>query len=260
MQALKPDDFEVCRKILIAGSRNAQRAFFPANMLLVAFETKDTIAEEQTLPLVDITNCDFSGKGMWLIYKACMMKEWGLETAMDDVPASQIVYHSIFGTQNEDLGVLQSITSVRSPWRLRSEIAGAFRSQKKVFKKFTLPKQIYFCKLSQAIMTGILTESAFQISSKQVFAGKRTKVYLESFHKHMKQNNPNSMSSGLTLPALADFYRRLKNDLLKKIEDGAIHGTVDWRSVETLTATHAGTVSAITVRESGRYFCGRSDI
>lgn len=35
-------------------------------------------------------------------------------------------------------------------------------------------------------MTGLLTESAFQIASKQVFAGKGAKNYIDSFYKHMK--------------------------------------------------------------------------
>lgn len=101
-------------------------------------------------------------------------------------------------------------------------------------------------------MSGLVTESAFQIASKQVFAGKRAKVYIDSFHKHMRTDKPSSLLSGLTLPALAEFYRNLKNDLLKKVENGIMHGTVEWRNISTLTPVCHGDVSNTVVRETAR--------
>lgn len=40
---------------------------------------------------------------------------WKLEMAMDDISAGQVVYHAIFGTHNEDLGILQSVTNMKTP-------------------------------------------------------------------------------------------------------------------------------------------------
>lgn len=55
--------------LLIAGTRNAQRAFFPLNMLFTCFiQDSDIDAFKLTLPkgAPDISEIDFSGKGMWL--------------------------------------------------------------------------------------------------------------------------------------------------------------------------------------------------
>lgn len=107
----------------------------------------------------------------------------------------QAVYHSIIGTHNEDLVVFQSITSIKSPWKLRSDLTGTFTSQNKVLRPIKLPKQIYYSKLAQANMTGLLTESAFQTANKQVFAGRRTKSHINSFQKLMRAENPSSLFS-----------------------------------------------------------------
>lgn len=194
---------------------------------------------------------------MWRVYKCFSSVSWKLETAMDDFSASQVVYHAIFGTQNEDLGVLQSITDVKTPWKLRSEIADKFRSAGKSEKVVRLPQQRLYAKLSQANMTGLLTESDFQIRCKQVIAGKRTVNYIEALYKHMSSETPQAIQGGLTLHALAAFYRSLKVELISKKDEQPVHGTVEWREISGL-AEHHGPVSNETVRESGRYFCGRN--
>lgn len=75
----------------------------------------------------------------------------------------------------------------------------------------------------------------------------------------MRADNPSSLLSGLTLLALAKFYTNLKNDLLKKVEDGTMYGTVEWRNISTLAQASHGDVFNLVVRESGRYFCGRPE-
>lgn len=246
--------------ILIAGARNAQRAFFPLCFVIYAVVHSDQLRKcgmARANPPLAPHEVDFSGKGMWRLYKECSSVKWTIETAMDDVSAAQVVYHAIFGTQNEDLGVLQSITDVKTPWKLRSEIADKFRSAGKVSKTIHLPKQRLYAKLAQANMTGMLTESAFQIRCKQVFAGKRTVNYIEAFYKHMNAETPQAIQGGLTLHALAAFYRSLKIELMTKKDETPVYGTVEWRETESLGVEH-GAISRETVRESGRYFCGRS--
>lgn len=247
--------------VLLAGSRNAQRAFFPLCFVMFAVSTPEQLVRlKATRRVAAMGNAvvDFSGKGMWNVYKMCCGQPWKMETAMDDVLASQVVYHSIFGTQNEDLGVLQAVTSVKSPWKLRSEIADKFRSQGKALKAINLPTQLLYAKMAQANMTGMLTESAFQIRSKQVFAGKRVVNYIDAFYKHMSSDTPQAIQGGMTLHALAAFYRSLKVELMTKKEESPIHGTVEWREMAGLTIANHGAISPIVVRESGRYFCERS--
>ncbi|CAG4958065.1 unnamed protein product [Parnassius apollo] len=144
---------------------------------------------------------------------------------MDDVSAAQVVYHTIFGTQNEDLGMLQSITNFKTPWKLRSEIADKFRSEGKSLKLVNLPKLRLYAKLAQANMTGLLTESAFQIRCKQVIAGKRTVNYIEAFYKRMSSDGPQTIQGGLTLHAQAAFYRSLKVELSGALKRESFDGS-----------------------------------
>lgn len=180
-----------------------------------------------------------------------------METAMDDVAAAQVVYHSIFGTHNEDLGVLQETTNVATNWLLRSQIADKFRAQGKMTVSFKLPEQVFYSKMVQANMTGLLTESSFQIARKQVFAGKRTALYIEAVYKHMSQDKTLNVQRGMTLPALATF-RALKTELMTKKDDHPIHGTVEWRRIAGLTPVSHGEEVNLIIRETGRYFCGQS--
>lgn len=71
-------------------------------------------------------------------------------------------------------------------------------------------------------------------------------------------DNPAALASGLTLPALADFYRNLKNELIKKINDEDVHGTVEWREIESLSPIRHGDATTMIIQERGKYFCGRS--
>lgn len=161
--------------VLIAGARNAQRVFFPLCFLvfvLASAEQLKVCGFKGSNVSMNPSEVDFSGRGMWRIYKACSKIAWKLETAMDDISAGQVVYHSIFETQNEDLGVLQTVTDMKTPWKLRSELADKFRSTGKTSKVIRLPQQRLYSKMAQANMTGLLTESDFQIRCKQVFAGK----------------------------------------------------------------------------------------
>lgn len=198
--------------ILIAGARNAQRAFFPLNFILFVLASQEQLKVcgiSRPSALLQPSEIDFSGKGMWKVYKMCSRIPWKLETAMDDI-AGQVIYHAIFGTQNKDLGVLQTVTDMKTPWKLRSEIADKFRSSGKTSKIIRLPQQRLYAKMAQANMTGLLTESAFQIRCKQVFAGKRAVTYIDAFYKHMNAETPQAIQGGLTLHALAAFYRSLK--------------------------------------------------
>ena len=84
--------------ILIAGARNAQRAFFPLNFMIYSIATSDQLKVcgiIRTSAPMNPEEVDFSGKGMWRIYKECSKVSWHLETAMDDISASQVVYHSL---------------------------------------------------------------------------------------------------------------------------------------------------------------------
>ncbi|CAG4958073.1 unnamed protein product [Parnassius apollo] len=58
--------------ILIAGTRNAQRAFFPLCFIIYCLGTADQLKKCEITRAhtpMDPTQVDFSGKGMWLVYQ-----------------------------------------------------------------------------------------------------------------------------------------------------------------------------------------------
>ncbi|CAH2088479.1 unnamed protein product [Euphydryas editha] len=103
--------------LLITTSRQATRMCFPINFLVVVLE--DIKREEDKVKFLEFFNT--TGSGGWLLYKLCMNRSWNMQGLMTEEVASQIVYHSIFGTYKEDLSILSQITKTGN-WYTREEI------------------------------------------------------------------------------------------------------------------------------------------
>lgn len=56
-------------------------------------------------------------------------------------------------------------------------------------------------------------------------------TYIDAFYKHMSAETPQAIQGGLTLHALAAFYRSLKLELMNKKDENTTHGTVEWREM-----------------------------
>lgn len=96
--------------------------------------------------------------------------------------AAQIMYHSIFGTIKDDLGILSQITNCAT-WYTREDLGkkskGAGTTMREV--KISPIKQVYYSKLASANQTGILSAAYLQNSSVPVFSGNRTATFTEEF-------------------------------------------------------------------------------
>lgn len=93
--------------LLVTTSRQATRMFFPLT-IFARYATSAVIKEFNT-----------TGRGGWFLYKlASEGKEtFTINSAMEQEKAAQIVFHSIFGTYKEDLGILEKITNVGTWFR-----------------------------------------------------------------------------------------------------------------------------------------------
>jgi hypothetical protein len=71
--------------------------------------------------------------------------------------AAQILYHCIFGTYKEDLGVLAQITNCAT-WYTRQEIGKKFQGAGTTRKAVRIQpiRQVYYSKLTSANQTGLL--------------------------------------------------------------------------------------------------------
>lgn len=117
---------------LITETREANRASFPWNALtMVLLSAKEfkyysivglnneftNTALEGTIGLrIPI---DYSGKGCYLTYNAITKLELGLPGNMTSDQATQIIFHSIFGSYKEDLSLFANVTD-RQIWNDRS--------------------------------------------------------------------------------------------------------------------------------------------
>lgn len=103
---------------------------------------------------VFLDNFDLSGKGFFYVYKLIQVsqKKFNMEMDGTEKQASQIVFHTIFGTLKEGLGVLKSMTSVEN-WSTRQELGKAFSKSKEVVRSFSLPALKFYS--NYALLTNV---------------------------------------------------------------------------------------------------------
>lgn len=96
-----------------------------------------------------------------------MKRKFTICGRMEVEKASQIVYHSIFGTFKEDLSILAQITGV-SLWYTREQLGTCFRQQgsSEAMTRIEFPEMKYYAKMSCAnqIVVGVQTVGCYQES------------------------------------------------------------------------------------------------
>lgn len=82
---------------------------------------------------------------------------WTIQGTMTEEVASQILYHSIFGTYKEDLSILSQITRTGN-WYTREEMGNSFRNMTGGGAvQLKPPIQVMYAKMSCANQTGMLS-------------------------------------------------------------------------------------------------------
>lgn len=146
--------------LLVTTSRQSQRGCTPMCMLSYLYESQ---TPENSAIFLD--NFDLSGMGFFYVYKLIQKSSQKFNIEMDgtEEQASQIVFHTIFGTFKEDLGVLKSITSVGN-WSTRQELGKSFSKSKEVVRSFSLPALKFYSKLCSANQSEFHTSKVGQVS------------------------------------------------------------------------------------------------
>lgn len=126
--------------------------------------------------------------------------------------AAQIVFHTIFGTFKEDLGVLKTITSIGNR-HTRQELGKAFSKSKELVRSFTLPTLKYYSKLCLANQSEFHTSNVGQVSSVPCFSGTRKVTFTEDFYEHMKRDKSHTQSAK-TMTNIVHIWSNYITDIL----------------------------------------------
>nr|QMP82250.1 nucleocapsid protein [Lepidopteran orthomyxo-related virus OKIAV178] len=242
--------------LLITTARQATRMFFPITIFAYVWGLHANPRDF----------CDFfstTGAGGWYTYKAASERNPAFTICgkMETEKASQIVFHSIFGTYKEDLSILSQITSV-SLWYTREQMGTCFRQQGSSTSttKIELPKMRFYAKMSCANQTGLLSGVYNQVVTVPCFSGKRTHRFDESFFDHIEKKKIIS-TSGKTISQIVNILTSILEELHATIkrDQGKIQmGTTQWRDMGSLDLNTPGDTVNIVLEGSGKMFLGKN--
>lgn len=240
--------------LLITTSRQSQRGCIPVCMLNTIYQSLSTVNKAEFLDIFDL-----SGKGLFYIYKLLQESNQKFNIEMDgtEEEAAQIVFHTIFGTYKEDLGVLKTITTTGS-WRTRQELGKSFAKTKGTVRQFTLPTLKYYSKLCSANQSEFHTSNTGQVVSVPCFSGSRRVTFGEDFYEHMKRDKSSSQSVK-TMTNIINIWSAYVTDLLTKVQKNKVnkYGTKSWCEMSGLDGGRDGAEVTLQVEAAGRFFLSR---
>lgn len=259
--------------LLVTGSSSACKAYFPFAVFYAGLNATQitqlksrTTREDGTqlltqVDLAGIENYDHSRKGAFTLWnKAAKEGKFSMNVKTSDREASEIIFHSVWGTHWEDLNVLEFATQQK--FHDRRELGDAFREkgaqgEKKDIKLIPFVKYV---KLSQALPTEFSSGGQQQVWTKTVIAGKRKLTIGENFGSYLKKSRQSS-SQVVASTNLFNFLSNYKSCIFKRVmERGCIEvGVVDWKSVEGMTHETDGVVVAGPSSGVPRLFMGAQD-
>lgn len=165
--------------------------------------------------------------------------------------ASQIVFHTMFGTFKEDLGVLKSITSVGN-WSTRQELGKAFSKSKEVVRSFSLPALKFYSKLCSTNQSEYHTSNVGLVSSVPCFSGSKRVTFTDDFYEQMKRDKSQSAK---TMTNIVHIWSNYVTEILTKVQKNGVsrYGTKAWYSMATLELGRDGEEEQIEVDALGNF-------
>lgn len=237
--------------LLVTTLRQSQRGCIPLVMLHYLYVQKN---DEDKVIFLD--NFDLSGKGLFHSYKQLQRSNQKFNIEMDgtEEQASQIVFHTIFGTFKEDLGVLKSITLVGN-WSTRQELGKAFTKSKETVRSFSLPMLKYYSKLCSANQSEFHTSNIGQVASVPCFSGTRRVTFGEDFYDHMKRDKSHTQTAK-TMTNVVHIWSNYVTEILTRVQKNGTskYGTKSWYFMASLEIQKDGEEEQIEVEAMGKFF------
>lgn len=167
--------------------------------------------------------------------------------AASETNIKEIGFHAIWGTHNEDLALLKSLTGHK--FQTRKELGDSFLKKGAATTasvKLRPIKMRAYSKLAQALPTDLSRGGLQQVWFKSVFFGEHTTNL-----GHLFSNYLTKMSTGPSNYApptnLFNYYSNYRNSLITKVikKDSIKLGHVNWSSTEDVSFDKDGSVVAI---------------
>nr|QMP82211.1 nucleocapsid protein [Coleopteran orthomyxo-related virus OKIAV184] len=246
--------------LLISTCKQVKRMFFPIAMLYEVFIKKST---EEGLGFLKRFNVSSHG-GFELYNEACKYK-WWINGDMEDTQAAQIVFHSLFGTFGEDLGILEQITESQR-WYTREELGSAFKqsSSEGISRSFNLIKMKCYSKLASSNQNTALAGVYEQVTYIPVFSGFRDHKFSDDFFDHIQKQTV-KQTTGKTIAQIETALSEILLDLRKMAQDGhldRVWGTVNWFDMKTVSTNSSkdqkGSMPGFLVQARNKFFMSKS--
>ncbi|KAL1492976.1 hypothetical protein ABEB36_011129 [Hypothenemus hampei] len=238
--------------LLVCGGQD-NRMFFPLNMLAKAYRfavNKDDILideEKHPMPYVGgdtlLRGFNASGNGGFYLYNLCCLTEFVLEGAFNSVEAQQVLFHSIFGTEIEDLSILEQMTALDT-WNTRKQFGDKFQKMTTCGSstKFHPVRVIKYSNLASGPQSDLLATAYLQTLAVPVMGGLRNKHFTHAFFEQMSSRTRSSMVPK-TIPqitlTLTNIWAQLTKNLLEA--GGEIHcGMSKWRLTAGMDIVNGG--------------------
>lgn len=140
----------------------------------------------------NVKNLNFTGTKGISVYQTMAGTE--IEVKCNDPElASQAIYHAIFGTNVEDLGILSAITE-KKVWRQRKDFSEFFkRRSEQGTKKVKLPTFLYISKMLTANPTKFAGTIRPMVTPGMIFSGNRKRSFTAAFNEYLVSGNQMSI-------------------------------------------------------------------
>lgn len=243
---------------MIAGGREQRRMTPPLSAVMHYLTTKT--GETWGFNAAAARQLDFSGKGAFYFYKLMCQSPvtYTLNINNEDM-SRQILFHAMFGTYVEDLGILQFMTGFQH-WLTRSEMSGAFTTMKASApgmgsgKKFKPIPILYYSKLASATLLKDAATTTQATNANPIMAGYRIRKFTNEMAEALKAEE-GQIASIQTVSAACTHLAAVTNHLIKVTDSRDYEaGTVSWRKMEDLTAARDGTAVDLVPRETATIF------
>lgn len=233
-----------CDIILLTTSKQIHRAYYAPCFLLVALSkevphpdpkgsTTKSLVFDETMPKL-LNN---TGRGLFATYMNKIVRfSYEMETHLTQDQASQLCFHSMFGTYTDNLYLLQEITNVGS-WDTRNDFGDKIKGLgvEAPTRLFDMPKFVFWAKMSTAMQSNMMGTTVQEILPNSAFSGP-TRIpwnkYLHDYYQS-KLTSATAYQKPTNPAALREKYMTLLQSLVANIEDanGMYRGSTTWHKV-----------------------------
>lgn len=204
--------------LLITSHRSARRIYFPIFVL-------------RAINAESVKNLNFTGTRGISVYQLMAGTEMLVKCNDPDL-ASQAIFHAIFGTNVEDLGILSAITE-RKVWKQRKDFSEFFkRRSEQNSKAVKLPAFLFISKMLTANPTKFAGTIRPMLAPGMIFSGNRKRNFTAAFNEYLVSGNQMSIiggdAAGIAF-SLRELVANLRNEMAK--QGGESAGTTGWLKV-----------------------------